>query len=217
MGRHPNDWMSAPPNGFITAPPMPAQAMAMPIARPAFFLNQLPIMTGAGSRNANAAATPSTAPATYHCHTALNCPMDANASAAATMPTLTSTRMLTFGNSFPATGSAAVMHKPWIVKYSMKLPCENCRSPSTAGTMMPAALLMVPMPPACRKQQAMRMSHAGCNRRERRSPPVWFVVCCRMRILPSPLWGRQAFERFRLKDAPFNHGTDAAEADRWRA
>ena len=29
--------------------------------------------------------------------------------------------------------------------------------------------------------------------------------------------GRQAFERFRLKDAPFNHGTDAAEADRWRA
>ena len=189
MGRHPNDWMSAPPNGFITAPPMPEQAMAMPIARPAFFLNQLPIMTGAGSRNANAAATPSTAPATYHCHTALN----------------------------PATGSAAVMHKPWIVKYSMKLPCENCRSPSTAGTMMPAALLMVPMPPACRKQQAMRMSHAGCNRRERRSPPVWFVVCCRMRILPSPLWGRQAFERFRLKDAPFNHGTDAAEADRWRA
>lgn len=41
--------------------------------------------------------------------------------------------------------------------------------------------------------------------------------CCRMRMLPSPLWGRQAFERFQLKDAPFNHGTDAAEADRWRA
>ena len=112
VGLQPNDWMSAPPSGFITAPPMPEQAMAMPIARPAFFLNQLPIMIGAGSRNANAEAVPSTAPATYHCHSAWNWPIAANARAATTMPTLTSTRMLTFDSNLPATGSAAVMHRP---------------------------------------------------------------------------------------------------------
>ncbi len=154
-------------------------------------------MTGAGSRNANAAATPSTAPATYHCHTALNCPMDANASAAAPLPTLTSTRMLTFGNSFRH-GKRRRHAQPWIVKYSMKLPCENCRSPSAADHRPHR---VADGAHASRLQEATgdEDSHAGCNRRERRSPPVSFMSVLPHAHTPFSALGPPGLRAFSVK------------------
>ena len=64
--RQPKELMKAVPTGFITAPPTPEQAMAIPIAKPFLSANQVVIMMGAGARKTKAAPKPRTPPAIYH-------------------------------------------------------------------------------------------------------------------------------------------------------